>query len=90
VLSGDEERLLTAIERQLRAEDPELDKRLGRGLGPPAGRRWRWVLPVLVALAVLCILVGLVVAEAGVFLGGLALAGVAWVVVHRRRRGPKT
>jgi Flp pilus assembly protein TadB len=89
VLSGDEERLLTAIERQLRAEDPELDKRLGRGLGPPVGRR-RWVLPVLVTVAVLCILVGLVVAEAGVFLGGLALAGVAWVIVHRRRRSRPT
>jgi hypothetical protein len=89
VLSGDEERLLTAIERQLRAEDPELDKRLGRDLGPPAGRR-RWVLPVLVALAVLCILVGLVVGEAGVFLGGLALAAVSWVIVHRRRRSRPT
>jgi hypothetical protein len=89
VLSGDEERLLTAIERQLRAEDPELDKRLGRALGPPVGRH-RWFLPVLVTLAVLCILVGLVAAEAGVFLGGLALAGVAWVVVHRRRRGRPT
>ncbi|MEU7812544.1 DUF3040 domain-containing protein [Pseudonocardia halophobica] len=89
MLSGDEERLLTAIERQLRAEDPELDRRLGRGLGPPAGRR-RWLLPVLVTLAVLCILVGLVVAEAAVFLGGLALAGTAWIVVHRQRRGRRT
>ncbi|GAA2892701.1 hypothetical protein GCM10010472_59120 [Pseudonocardia halophobica] len=89
MLSGDEERLLTAIERQLRAEDPELDKRLGRGLGPPTGRR-RWLLPVLVTLAALCILVGLVVAEAAVFLGGLALAGAAWIVVHRRRRGRRT
>ena len=89
MLSGDEERLLTAIERQLRAEDPELDRRLGRGLGPPAPRR-RWLLRALVVLAVLCILVGLVAAEAGVFLGGLVLAGVAWVLVHRRRRGGRT
>ncbi|GAA4694433.1 hypothetical protein GCM10023215_35050 [Pseudonocardia yuanmonensis] len=88
MLSGDEERLLTAIERQLRAEDPDLDRRLGRWLEPPPRRR-RWMLPALVVLAVLCILVGLVVAEAGVFLGGLVLAGVAWVIVHRRRRaGP--
>ncbi|MFR9805442.1 DUF3040 domain-containing protein [Pseudonocardia sp. RS010] len=85
MLSGDEERLLTAIERQLRAEDPDLDRRLGLGPGPPARRR-RWLLPVLTTLAVLCILVGLVAAEAGVFLGGLALAGAAWVLVHRRRR----
>jgi Flp pilus assembly protein TadB len=85
VLSGDEERLLTAIERQLRAEDPELDRQLGHGLGSPTGSR-RWLLPVLVGLAVLCILVGLLAATAAVFLGGLALAGAAWVVVHRRRR----
>ncbi|MFC5948714.1 DUF3040 domain-containing protein [Pseudonocardia lutea] len=84
MLSGDEERLLTAIERRLRAEDPELDRRLGRGLEPP--RRPRWILPALITLAVLCIVVGLVAAEAGVFLGGLVLAGVAWVIVHRRRR----
>jgi len=78
MLNGHEQRVLTAIEQQLLAEDPDLCRTLSAG--PEAVRR-RWCL----AAAVTTIAFGLLVAVGGLLLLSLGLtffgclvAGAGW------------
>ncbi|MHA6793875.1 DUF3040 domain-containing protein [Pseudonocardia bannensis] len=85
MLSRDEQRLLAAIERRLRDDDPDLADRLA--WGPRTPTRWRRRAgPLLAVLSVLWILLGLVVAEGIVLLGGVALLGLAFWMVGGPRR----
>ena len=82
MLSRDERRELAGIERRLRVEDPALARRLARG---PGARR-RWVVPLLVTAATLCVALGLGLSEVGALISGFVLFGVVVLIRRRRRR----
>jgi Protein of unknown function (DUF3040) len=86
MLNRDERRQLAAIERHLRREDPGLAHWLTRGRGGPRWWCTRWAVPTLVVLAALCVLLGLMVSEATVLLGGLILLGLALRLLRSRPR----
>jgi hypothetical protein len=88
VLSRDERRLLAEIERRFHLDDPRLARRLARG--PRGRRRWlkAWGLPLLIALAGICELLGLVIQDVTVVIIGLALFGVVLWATRRANHNP--
>ena len=82
-LTPRERRALRAIEDALAAEDPALAGLLSHWPTPWRARLLRWAAWAAVVVAAILLLVGLVLADSGLFLGAL-VALVALVALLRR------
>jgi hypothetical protein len=86
MMSHDEQRLLLAIERSLRQEDPGLARRLSRLSSGRSQRSWKITLAVAL-LGALLLPLGFAVASALTVVVGCVLLACGFCAAHRARRG---